>query len=326
MKFIVFLISSRYRAQHLNNLAAFNKFENLYSFAIIGVFADIFEPVLNLLSKITNKVAIVYSDDEFSSRKGVKRLRWNNLVELNGVAPTKIDFFVCRQADPNCRYLQLYPIRIKKPKKIRKKIVFIGEINLNVSEECFDIWNKYKLEILGDLSLINSQNFWRRLKCENEIIKRDIVFIELSNLIRFELVKLVHDNFENFELVGDSWRKEGLHSLPNNYRASYRKKLYSGAICLDFGSKSFGGSLFQRTIEIVESGGILFQAIRDDSNEMFGLELEERITYRSVDELLKKLRSLLLGEVSLQNDLSLLQARMDLISKIRLKEELEKLI
>jgi hypothetical protein len=242
------------------------------------------------------------------------------------VTPTKIDFFVCRQPDPNCKYLQLYPIRLKKPKKIRKKIVFIGEINLNVSEECFDIWNKYKHEILCNLSLINSQNFWQRLKRENEMIKREVVFVELSNLIRFELVKSVYDNFENFELVGDSWRKEGLDSLPNNYRASYRKKLYSGAICLDFGSKSFGGGLFQRTIEIVESGGILFQATRDDSNEMFGLELEKRITYRSVDELLKKLRSLLLDEVGLQNDLSLLQARMDSISKIRLKEELEKLI
>ena len=106
--------------------------------------------------------------------------------------------------------------------------------------------------------------------------------------------------FHDFILIGDGWKSLGFTNHETSSEKSKRVKLYSGSICLDFGSKSGSNSLYQRSIEIIESGGILLQALHPDSQDVFGSNLSQLINYSSTEELNSKLTEIA-SDVALRN-------------------------
>jgi len=54
--------------------------------------------------------------------------------------------------------------------------------------------------------------------------------------------------------------------LPNEYDLSKNSNLYNGNICVDLGSISGSLSLYPRSINIIESGGLLIQQEQNDTN------------------------------------------------------------
>ncbi len=86
-------------------------------------------------------------------------------------------------------------------------------------------------------------------------------------------------------LFGEGWRELGFTDNETIHEKSHRERLYAGALCLDLGSKSGINSLYQRSIEVIESGGILLQALHPDSVSILGSSLSKAVNFSSIDDL-----------------------------------------
>ena len=70
-------------------------------------------------------------------------------------------------------------------------------------------------------------------------------------------------------MKGSNWSKYGLSSLPDDYDLSKNFNLYNSNICIDLGSISGSLSLYPRSINIIESGGLLIQQKQNDLNTIW---------------------------------------------------------
>ena len=75
----------------------------------------------------------------------------------------------------------------------------------------------------------------------------------------------------------------------SDFQYGYLKKLYDGNICLDFLAKDGDQLLYPRSIEILESGGTLFQVETNNSKKLFE-KYKDNLTFNSSDEMVKKIR------------------------------------
>ena len=63
------------------------------------------------------------------------------------------------------------------------------------------------------------------------------------------------------------------------------KKIYKGNICIDTGSITGSISLHPRSIQIIESGGLLLQAKQEDSQKIWG-DLSNEIVSNNIEKIL----------------------------------------
>jgi hypothetical protein len=61
--------------------------------------------------------------------------------------------------------------------------------------------------------------------------------------------------------LGTNWKKQYPNALEDNYSNKFIENLYRGNICIDFGSKNSEKCIYPRSCKIIESGGLLFQAL-----------------------------------------------------------------
>ena len=116
------------------------------------------------------------------------------------------------------------------------------------------------------------------------------VYIALKSLIRLYVIKEINKKFKNdLIVVGSDWTEYIKNSAASNQDINYIRDLYSGNICLDFGSRWGDNALYPRSIEIIESGGFLLQSLKPDSNKAFG-HLKNFNTFNSVKDLIKKIK------------------------------------
>ena len=57
--------------------------------------------------------------------------------------------------------------------------------------------------------------------------------------------------------------------MPSNFNINYVKDLYKGNICLDFGSAEGSSSLYSRSNQIIESGGLILQSKQCDYEKVW---------------------------------------------------------
>ena len=188
-------------------------------------------------------------------------------------------------------FISLYPNNLEKINfKKDFKIIYIGALRLKTSETTLKIWKKYKKMILQDLSIIDKKKFWKKIKIKRSDQIHNL-YLEIKNLVRFHIIKEVNKKFKNdFVVVGSDWKKYIKNSKASNYDVEYIRKLYNGNICLDFGSRWGDNSLYPRSIEIIESGGLLLQSLQPDSFISFG-NLKNFSTFNSTDDLIKRITS-----------------------------------
>jgi len=107
-------------------------------------------------------------------------------------------------------------------------------------------------------------------------------------------------NYNNkFDLYGDDWSKifDLSHS---NIEGNKIKKIYNGNLCIDFGSKCGSLTLYPRSIEIIENGGLLLQLKQIDSNEVLDNTLID-LLLTILNHLIIILRGCSMMKISIKN-------------------------
>ena len=189
--------------------------------------------------------------------------------------------------------LRLYPNNLSLfcPQK-KPKLVFIGNFKLFDIDIINTIWKIEKNKIFKDLQLIEKKLFWKKYKLNNHP-KIQTYYIAMKDLLRFHLIIKLNKKFNNrLIIVGNDWKHHIKSSLKTNYDLRYISSLYKGNICLDFGSKWGNNSLYPRSVDIIERGGLLLQSRQIDSKEILKKNYNS-LSFNSFDELVIKVRNLL---------------------------------
>ena len=269
MKKTIFFFLSEYRITCLGNLFnnAYNKFNLI---PITSLDTNIEQQIYNLTLQYPERFKVIYSDNYYiETRKGQKRIFWNNELR-NSPPPTQLEemdqalWMVFNPLAGNANKLfMLYPSIASESKPLSSpSIVYIGEIKKEISTLARTVFKEHFPRIINNYLLIDELVASLKL-C---IDKRYEIYGELKALLRIHCINLIKNKFPNkVILIGDDWKAYHEDALPNNYDKAYKQQLYQGNICLDIGSWSGSSSLYPRSIEILESGGILIQLKQIDS-------------------------------------------------------------
>ena len=91
-------------------------------------------------------------------------------------------------------------------------------------------------------------------------------------------------NFYWLDLIGKKYPS----ALDSNYSTKYIENIYKGNVCIDFGSKNSEKSIYPRSCKIIESGGLLFQSIHQDSKDIFK-DLFSKTCFISLEDMKEKI-------------------------------------
>ncbi len=302
MKYIFFIFKYKFRRQSLNNFLKCKKIEN---FKIINLSGPILCYIgkiilmtnlskkffflscdgLPFLSNEKNSINIWFGGTDFKINKDFQQYK-NNFVTASNLFSRKnnlINFYPCDLAKS---------INFSSP-----KIVIAMKVSEIKDKNSLKIWNKNKLEIFENLSLLDNEVFWENQNIDNlSNIEKHKIYINLRILLRLELIKKIKNVFgKKCILIGDDLKKIYPESYPSNYDANSIANFYQGNICVDFMAKDGEETLYTRSIQIIESGGILFQAFNKNSKNLFN-DLTDRLTFNSSEDMISKLNFLLFKE------------------------------
>jgi len=111
-------------------------------------------------------------------------------------------------------------------------------------------------------------------------------------LLRYDIILYLKEKFkEKFILIGSDWSKFSIESRESNYSIKQNKELYRGNICLDLGCIEGSSSLYSRSNQIIESGGLIIQTNQLDYKNKWN-QLSEKILFKnfiSLDFILEKI-------------------------------------
>jgi hypothetical protein len=183
-------------------------------------------------------------------------------------------------------WVSLYPCLLKKNLPNKKfKIVFVGRLNLSNSSKIKLIWKKYNKIIMNNFSIIENRNFLKKVGAGDAEIEKKI-YMGLKAEIRLNIIKMINKKFKNdLIVVGSDWKNYIKNYVDDNHNVDFVRNMYNGNLCLDFGSKWGNNTLYPRSIEIIESDGVLLQSKQSDSKLIFG-NLSKFITFNSLHNLL----------------------------------------
>jgi len=123
------------------------------------------------------------------------------------------------------------------------------------------------------------------------------VYKKLKLLLRFEIIKNIKLRFDKkINLIGDDWSSFSFNSLPSVYNIKKIKNIYKGNICLDLGSMLGSISLYSRSNQIIESGGLIIQSFQSDSSEIWG-NIHDKILFKNLSDLISLIEKLLNNKV-----------------------------
>jgi hypothetical protein len=267
---IFIICKSNFRRQSLNNFQNTKNFGDYKLYFLLGF-------PLFYLSKIfsffkSGKFISLDGNPTIDEKKGINL--W--MGGTNFKIPNEYNNFKNNYTNMNSIFLskqkifQIYPLNIRSFKKKTPKIVFISEVNITKDINIINLWKKNKIELTNDFTKIDDIFFWKKFNFFN---KKKICFSyyrHFKNLLRLEIVKKLSNKYrKNFLLVGSSWSNFGIKSIPSIFDRRIVANIYQGNICIDLGSKAGSLSLYPRSIDIIESGGILVQSKQNDADKIW---------------------------------------------------------
>ena len=288
MKFLFFIFHFRYRQRTLNNILKRRKIKKYFLINLSG-------PVYSVLGKIL----LFFKLGKFISCDGEPFIKKTGINLWMGGTDVKIpnDF---KTFHNNCvvmnnfflgkkNLIQFYPTLIKKVQFSSKfKIVYIAESILDNDKVIDNLWNVQKDKLLKNYSLIDDREFWKDF-IHLDLITLQTYYIKLKSRLRYHSIVMLNEKIgERLILVGNNWQTNIKNSIKTNFNKNFIESLYKGNLCLDFGSKWGNLSLYPRSIEIIESGGLLLQSLQSDSKDIFGDNFKN-ITFNSFENLLEKI-------------------------------------
>ncbi len=102
----------------------------------------------------------------------------------------------------------------------------MSRIDINANTEEKNIWDKYKIQLIEDFTLIDNSNFWEKNSLNNkDEIKTFNLYKKLKLFLRFEIIKNIEKIFnKKLNLIGNDWFMFPFNSLPSNYNIRKIKK------------------------------------------------------------------------------------------------------
>ena len=310
MKLVFFSFKHRYRKKELNNFLATRIYGKFFILNLGGPIKHFVAKILIFL-KIGKTISCDGRPLITNKSKGINFwMRGTTLNIPNEYKDLNNNFVtIDNPLIQNKKIFQMYPLNIKKTQiQDNLKIIYLSRINIDTNDEEKNIWDKYKKQLIEDFTFIDNNNFWENisLNYDNEK-KKFFLYKKLKLLLRFEIIKNLKKIFNSkLNLIGDDWSMFPFNSLPSNYNIRKIKKMYKGNICLDLGSVEGSITLYPRSIQIIESGGLIIQTAQSDSNKVWK-KLHSKIAFNNLPELIslvekllnnKKYCSILLEEIS----------------------------
>ena len=296
MRLIFFSFKHRYREKELNNFLNTRIYGKYFILNLGGPFKHFIAKIL-LFLKIGKAISCdgrpLISDKSRGINFWMRGTSLNipsNLKNLNN------NFVTINNAlFQEKKVFQIYPINIKKTQiQDDLKIIYVSRVSIETNLEEKNIWDKYKTQLIEDFSLIDNKKFFEKIFPDNnnELKKFDL-YKKLKLLLRFEIIKNIKLRFDKkLNLIGDDWGSLSLNSLPSIYNIKKIQNIYKGNICLDLGSMLGSISLYSRSNQIIESGGLIIQSFQSDSREIWG-NIHDKILFKNLSDLISLIEKLL---------------------------------
>ena len=294
-KYIFLIFRSNYRISTIGNFGKSNSYGDIKLISLSGRVKSIFGRILYFLKlgkfisvdgdpflkNEKNSINIWFTGTSQRITKKFKNFK-NNYVNMSNPIIEK-----------EKKIFQIFPI-IQNGNQIRKdrKIIFIGKIfsqpkkdDLLSLEELRDC----KDNLLNDFSSVDNLKFWEKFeKQPNDLIKFENYRI-LKTYLREKVIIEINKNFKNnFLIYGQNMKDNNIKFMNPIFNLEKVKEIYKGNLCIDTGSIMGSLSLYPRSIQILESGGLLIQTKQFDSNFIWG-NLSEKVISNDIENLLSNL-------------------------------------
>ncbi len=200
------------------------------------------------------------------------------------------------------KVFQIYPINIKKT-KVRKdiSIIYVSKTLTDKKINNFEVWSKFKKDIMKNFTVIDDINFWEKNFKHNTEEENFNIYSDLKILLRHEIILEVKNKYKNqMRLIGNDWKKYINDAESSTYDIKKIKNIYNGNICLDMGSTLGSLSLYPRSNQIIESGGLILQCKQVDSDKIWK-NLSKKINFINQDTLINLIDSLLNDKIYCDN-------------------------
>jgi hypothetical protein len=285
----IFLISrSRFRRLSLNNFQNEKKFGNYKLYNFIG-------PVLFYLVKILlflklGKAISLDGNPILKSKQGINLwMKGTNLKIPKKFRNLKNNFVNMKNIFlKHDRVFQIYPLNIKNyMEKKKPKIIYISDINITNDTDVISFWEKNKIKLLKNFATVDDINFWKQFIFFKNKELCFSYYKKIKYFLRLEIIKKLKIRYKkNFLLIGQNWLNYEIDSEPNIFNNEIISKIYNGNICIDLGSAAGSLSLYPRSINIIESGGILIQLKQNDYNNIWrNSKFKNNFLFTSFEEL-----------------------------------------
>ena len=137
--------------------------------------------------------------------------------------------------------------------------------------------------------MIDSKKFWLQFSVNKNSLEKFENYKIMKTYQREQILLKIHKNFKNFlHLFGEDLNRTGLYFHKQVYSNKKVKRIYNGNICIDTGSILGSLSLHPRSIQIIESGGLIIQTKQYDAYEAWG-KMSNKIIFNNIDKLMDRL-------------------------------------
>ena len=300
MRLIFFSFKHRYREKELNNFLNTRIYGKYFILNLGGPFKHFIAKIL-LFLRIGKAISCdgrpLITDKSRGINFWMRGTSLNipsNLINLNNNFVT-----INNSLFQEKKVFQIYPINIKKTQiQDDLRIIYVSRVSIETNLEEKNIWDKYKTQLIEDFSLIDNKKFFEKnFTDSNDELKKFNLYKKLKLLLRFEIIKNIKLRFDKkINLIGDDWSSFSFNSSPSIYNIKKIKKIYKGNICLDLGSMLGSISLYSRSNQIIESGGLIIQSFQSDSREIWG-NIHDKILFKNLSDLISLIEKLLNNKV-----------------------------
>lgn len=292
MKLLIFIARKKFRVNTLNNFIGFHFVKKYLILNFSGIILS-FIGRLFLFLNIAKGISCDGDPIILNEKKGINfwlggskykiKDNYNNLVN---------NYFNINSIFTNHKkILQLYPLKILSNNNFNNpKIIFFSSVRSNKNTIAEDIWNHNKNILLNNLFLIEKDSFWKEYKKKFKLSEQNFfsIYKDIKTKIRLELLEICSKTFKkNLILIGDDLIKAGYIANKSIFNKNDIKEIYNGNICLDFGSISGSLCLYPRSIQVIESGGLLLQSLQTDSKIILGSNLS-KLTFNNAQDMMYK--------------------------------------
>ena len=298
MKLIYFSFRYRHRQKELNNFLKSRFYGNYMLLNLGGPFRYIFSKIFSLfkigkaiscdgrplIKKKSNGINFWMRGTHLNIPKDIRSLNNNYVTIANPVLKN------------NDQVFRIYPLNINKSKiKNKTKLIYISK-TINKSNKNILIWEKFKIQIMNNFTLIDDINFWKTNFSVNSEEDNFSIYTDLKTYLRHEIILNLKKKYnDKMTLIGDDWKDYFDDAKGSIFNVNKLKNIYKGNICLDLGSTLGSVSLYSRSNQIIESGGLIVQIKQNDSDEIWK-ELSNKITFTNQNELIKIIDNMLINK------------------------------